>query len=128
MSPSTKVTVEVDTQELVGDATTPTTAKYRYAQVPAGEGSFEFAVDTNIHWLDSSRAANERLSIKSRWNETGEGRADARISGGDLYYPGMLNECWDSRFKSTFLARSDNFESWGTESQGCFYKSAEYAD
>lgn len=128
MSPSAKVTVEVDTEELVDGATTPNTAKYRYAQVPAGEGSFEFGVDTNIHWFDPAKTANERLSIKSRWNESGEGRADARISGGDLVYPGMLNECWDSRFKSTYLARSDNFEQWGTESTDCFYKSAEYSN
>lgn len=126
-SPTDKVRVEVDLQELIGNETTPRTALYRFAQVPGGAGSFEFAVDTNVHWFDGTRAALERLSIKSRWVESGEGRADVRLSGGDLTAPGTLNECWDNRFRSTFLRRSDNLESWGVEAQDCVYTSAEYS-
>jgi hypothetical protein len=127
-SPTDTVSVEVDTKEFIGNATTPNTARYRYSQVPGGEGSFEFGVDLNVHWFDVIRTAQERLSIKSRWVESGEGRSDVRLSGGDLTSPGTLNECWDNRFRSTFLRRSDNLESWGTEAQDCVFQSAEYSN
>lgn len=127
-SPTDEVTVDVDFEEFVGTATTPTTALYRYAQVPGGKGSFQFGVDTNVHWFDPSRSAPERLSIKSRWMESGEGRSDVRLSGGDLIAPETLNECWDSRFRSTYLDRTDSLEGWGTESQNCAFKTAEYAN
>lgn len=128
MSPSDEVKVDVDTEEFVGSSTTPDTALYRYAQVPGGKGSFQFGVDTNVHWFDPNRTANERLSIKSRWIESGEGRSDVRLSGGDLGSAETLNECWDNRFRSTFLDRTDSLESWGTESQGCVFTSAEYSN
>lgn len=127
-SPTDKVRVEVDTEEFIGNDTTPNTARYRYAQVPGGEGSFEFGVDTNVHWFDPNRKADERLTIKSRWVESGEGRADVRLNGGDMVSAGTLNECWDSRFRSSFLVRSDNLEAWGNESQDCVFKSAEYSN
>jgi len=127
-SPTDEVKVEVDTEEFVGTSTTPNTALYRYAQVPGGKGSFQFAVDTNVHWFDANRAAAERLSVKSRWVESGEGRSDVRLSGGDLSAPETLNECWDSRFRSTYLERTDSAEGWGSASQGCVFTSAEYAN
>lgn len=127
-SPTDEVTVDVDFEEFVGNATTPNTALYRYAQVPGGKGSFQFAVDTNVHWFDPNRSAPERLSIKSRWVESGEGRADVRLSGGDLSNAETLNECWDSRFRSTYLDRTDSLEGWGNESQDCVFTSAEYAN
>jgi hypothetical protein len=128
MSPTDEVKVDVDFEEFVGNATTPNTALYRYAQVPGGKGSFQFAVDTNVHWFDPNRTAAERLSIKSRWVESGEGRSDVRVSGGDLSSPETLNECWDSRFRSTYLDRTDSLESWGNEAQDCVFTSAEYAN
>jgi hypothetical protein len=127
-SPTDEVKVDVDFEEFVGDATAPTTALYRYAQVPGGKGSFQFAVDANVHWFDASRTALERLSIKSRWVESGEGRADVRVSGGDMSNPETLNECWDSRFRSTYMERTDSPEGWGNEAQNCVLKGAEYAN
>ena len=48
----------------------------------------------------------EDLVIRSRWNATGAGRADAKISGGDLSLEGVTevttSECWDSNFGVTF--------------------------
>ena len=127
-SPSESVRVEVDFREFQGDNPRPFTALYRYAQVPGGEGSFAFAYDSNVHWFDPTRQAPERLGIKSRWKSDGEGRADVRVNGGDLTVAGTLSECWDRRFRSTVLVRSDNYETWGSEATGCAYKTAEYVD
>ena len=127
-TPSETVRVEVDLRELQGDNPRPFTAMYRFAEVPGGEGSFAFAYDSNIHWFDSTRQAPERLGIKTRWKSNGEGRSDVRVSGGDLTAAGTLSECWDTRFRSTVLLRSDNYETWGTESTGCAFPTPSYAD
>lgn len=127
-TPTDTVRVEVDLREFQGDNPVPFTAQYRYAQVPGGEGSFSFAYDNNVHWFDPTRQALERLGIKSRWKSDGAGRADVRVSGGDMTVPGTLSECWDNRFRSTVLVRSDNYESWGGEATGCAYTTPDYAD
>ncbi|MCP3140883.1 hypothetical protein [Pyxidicoccus xibeiensis] len=127
-APAETVRVEVDFREFHGDNPVPLTALYRYTQVPGGEGSFAFAKDDNIHWFDLTRLAPERLSIKSRWKSNGEGRSDARVRGGDLTVEGTLGECWDARFRSTVLVRSDAYEAWGSAPTGCAYTAPDYAD
>ncbi|WNG48116.1 hypothetical protein F0U60_31230 [Archangium minus] len=127
-NPTAAVTVDVDLAEFVNDASVPDTAAYRYSQVPGGEGSFEFAVDSNIHWFDPTRIALERWSIKSRWTATGAGRADVRATGGDLASPVTMNECWDTNFRSTFM--DGNVASqlrWGSESTDCAIIGASYS-
>ncbi|WP_257447544.1 hypothetical protein [Archangium lipolyticum] len=127
-NPTAAVTVDVELKEFVNDATVPDTAAYRYSQVPGGEGSFEFAADSNIHWFDLSRVALERWSIKSRWLSTGAGRADVRATGGDLASPVTQNECWDTDFRSTFLDGSAPSQvKWGVESRDCAFIGASYS-
>ncbi|MCY1077511.1 hypothetical protein [Archangium lansingense] len=127
-NPTAAVTVDVDLKEFVNDDAAPNSAAYRYSQVPEGEGSFEFAVDSNIHWFDLSKIALERWSIKSRWTSTGAGRADVRASGGDLASPVTMNECWDTKFRSTFLDGSTPSQTkWGVESEGCAFVGASYS-
>jgi hypothetical protein len=128
MSPTSEVKVEVDFEERSSTSSTPVTSSYRYAQVPGGEGSFEFAADMNIHGTDTTLGANERGSIKSRWLESGEGRSDVRLTGGDLTGTAELNECWDAQFRSTYLRNSESSAmSYGTEAQGCAIQGASYA-
>jgi hypothetical protein len=127
-SPTAAVSVDVDLKEFVNDAAVPNTAAYRYSQVPQGEGSFEFATDSNIHWFDPAKVALERWTIKSRWKATGAGRADVRATGGDLTSPVTLNECWDTNFRSTFLDGSASWqERWGVESSDCAFTGASYS-
>ncbi|AKJ03451.1 hypothetical protein ATI61_11581 [Archangium gephyra] len=127
-NPTAAVTVDVDLKEFVNDATVPNTAAYRYSQVPGGEGAFEFATDSNIHWFDPTKVALERWTIKSRWLATGAGRADVRATGGDLASPVTLNECWDTNFRSTFLDGSASWqERWGVESSDCAFTGASYS-
>ncbi|ATB42849.1 hypothetical protein CYFUS_008328 [Cystobacter fuscus] len=127
-NPTAAVTVDVDLEQFVNDAAVPDTAAYRYSQVPGGEGSFEFAVDSNIHWFDLTKIALERWSIKSRWTATGAGRADVRATGGDLASPVTLNECWDTKFRSTFLDGNVGSQvRWGNESTDCAIIGASYS-
>lgn len=77
-------------------------AQYRYWSTPNQGGAFQFQIEKDL----VTGAALETGKIKSRWLETGAGRADAQVSGGDLSAPVTVNECWDSGFLSRFLDAS----------------------
>ena len=77
-------------------------ASYRYASTPNQGGTFQFQLEKDY----VGGAALETGKIKSRWLESGAGRADVQISGGDLTAPATLNECWDSGFLSRFQSAS----------------------
>ncbi|RKH63671.1 hypothetical protein [Corallococcus aberystwythensis] len=78
--------------------------KYHYKTTATAGGEFEFATIQNIHEGDQTAAKLENVSIKSRWTATGAGRADVKASGGDLTSLLTVNECWDTNFRSTYLA------------------------
>ncbi len=81
-------------------------ADYRYKEVPNAGGEFDFRLDKNLD-TDASRPGIERLTIKSRWNQTGAGRADAKVTQGDVgATPATVNECWDANFASQYLSIS----------------------
>lgn len=84
----------------------PTFADYAYNGAADGGGDMTFDVSGNA----GGTAALETVTLRSRWLGTGTGRADARITGGDL---GQLqvtaSECWDTAFKRVFYKDSNNF-------------------
>jgi hypothetical protein len=103
-------------------------ASYAYLSVPGVGGGFEFAVRKNLNPAEGD--TKENFTIKSRWMDSGAGRSDGQVSGGDLgANQATWNECWDSSFNSQFLAVSyDTTLGYGTESTGCSIQGAEYAD
>ena len=124
---SSAVQVDVDFEDVKdGDTGQRVDANYRFVATPGQGGRFDFTLHKNM----VIGAANEQLSIRSRWHEDGAGRSDVRLEGGDLGTPATLNECWDVGFLSTFLANSfapeDPAWSWGEEA-ACPFASAEYA-
>ena len=55
----------------------------------------------------TTTAANETLSLHSRWMETGAGRTDIQVTGGDVGTAvDTSSECWDSNFFSVYSAAS----------------------
>jgi len=111
------------TRKLDGSGTTD--ADYHYAATPGQGGEFTFATVADVdHDLNQ---VTEDLSIKSRWDEGGEGRSDVKASGGDLVTPATVNECWNENFQSTFLAESFNADAgYGVESTDCAFTTADY--
>jgi hypothetical protein len=105
---TTEASVEADFRN-VNDNDRPGTrvnADYRYKEVPNAGGEFDFRLDKNLD-NDASRPAIERLTIKSRWGQTGAGRADVRVTQGDVgANPATVNECWDANFASQYLSIS----------------------
>ncbi|NVI99697.1 hypothetical protein HV824_16425 [Myxococcus sp. AM009] len=82
-------------------------AVYRFKQGDGAGGELDFVIRKDID-TDPRRAALENLAIKSRWEATGSGRADIKLSGGDLFGEATLSECWDSNFLSAYFAISVN--------------------
>jgi hypothetical protein len=81
-------------------------ASYYYDRFRDGSGNFQFTANGDIQGGVRNPDVLEDLVIRSRWNATGAGRSDAKISGGDLAIEGVTevtaSECWDASFGITF--------------------------
>jgi len=123
---ASQVTVDF-TQVKDGFSSLPVDATYEYSQTPGGGGEFEFAVHKNID-IDLLRPQPEVLSIKSRWNAQGAGRADVKATGGELLTEATISECWDASFASTFLDVSyDAGLNYGVAASACVFAEASFA-
>jgi hypothetical protein len=87
-------------------------AKYGFVETPAAGGSFQFTTAKN---QIPTTAALETMTVRSRWQQTGAGRSDIKMSGGDLAAEATANECWDSNFLSVYMTNSygDAAKVWG---------------
>ena len=107
-------TVEVGFQDFVdvnGEDTTPTDVLYRYLEDSDTSGEFQFAYRTDVH-DEPDKAGLELVRTRSRWTETGTGRADVRVTSSeiaaDLATIGLdqdfvaAEECWDAGFLRTY--------------------------
>lgn len=103
---------------------------YGYASTPGQGGQFDFKeIADAYHPAGSSKL--ETLTIRSRWQETGAGRSDIKLAGGDLPGEATVNDCWDTHFLSQFMRTSyDPFNkdtNYGTEATSCAFTSADYS-
>lgn len=99
-------------------------AYYHYAQVPASVGQMDLAFPLDVN----GNGTDESEYVRSRWVDTGAGRADAYVTGGDL---GSLvanaTECWDTSFASVYY--TDNFGGTTTgDPNACVYDQPDYTD
>jgi hypothetical protein len=101
-------------------------ATYGYTSTPGMGGTFDFKLTKDFI---TTTAALETLSVHSRWQETGAGRSDTMITGGDLAAAqATVNECWDSNFLSVYFTNSygDPAKMWGAETS-CAFTPAMYS-
>lgn len=111
------------TQVKDGDSNQLVDAKYKYASSNNAGGNFEFELRKNL----DDKPAREQLSIRSRWLQSGAGRADIKGKGGDLIAEVTVNECWDAQFLSRYMNISfAPLKNYGAESV-CAFTPAEYA-
>jgi hypothetical protein len=106
-------------------------AVYKFAETPGAGGDFQYgATQDYLPEPGNTGTAKEKLTIRSRWQQTGAGRSDVKLSGGDLAASGTVgtaNECWDSNFGSVYKAQSWlPLGGWGTEGS-CVFTPAEYS-
>jgi len=83
----------------------PVMADYAYNETANGGGDMVFNIDGNA----GGTAAQEHITLRSRWQSDGAGRADARMAGGDLQTGAIASECWDTSFRRTYYTDSVNF-------------------
>lgn len=84
----------------------PVFASYAYNALAGGAGDMVFDVSGNL----GGGPALETITLRSRWQGTGAGRADARIAGGDLGpITATASECWDTSFRRVFYTDSVPF-------------------
>ncbi|HJZ84621.1 MAG TPA: hypothetical protein VKN99_05585 [Polyangia bacterium] len=103
------------------DSGQPVTADYLYDRFDDGSGDFQFDAHAN---MVGTAAALEDGIIRSRWDASGAGRADARVSGGDAGSGLTVSECWNQSFQRVyFTANPAVVPTEGTES-ACAYASA----
>jgi len=109
------------------DASKRVDADYRYAATPTQGGQFDFKLVQDWYKAEGS-AAKETLTIKSRWLESGAGRSDVELTGGDLgEESATANECWDTSFASRYLRASYALPQYGIEASDCAFTSADYS-
>jgi hypothetical protein len=100
-------------------------AVYAYSATPGSGGDLQYA---DMKDYVPATSAKETLEIHSRWLETGAGRSDWQMSGGDVASATQTSsECWDANFKSVYSNTTyDASLDWGMESN-CAFPSAAYA-
>ncbi len=125
-----KVTVSAEFVGVSDGNSGTTNFSYRYSATPGAGGTFDFMVRGDIN-NDVGTITLEKLTIHSRWLETGAGRADIRVTEGDL---GALeatgNECWDTSFNSQYANLSydpNPASNYGTDATDCAIHGAEYS-
>ena len=96
----------------------PVSADYAYTETADGGGDMLFDVSGNA----GGTALNEKITLRSRWQATGAGRADARLAGGDLgTASATASECWDTTFKRVYYTDSVNFAPTEGLAASCAY-------
>jgi hypothetical protein len=96
----------------------PASFKYAYDEADDGSGDMAFQVDADI----GGTAAIENVTLRSRWENTGAGRGDARISGGDLGADqAIASECWSTQFLTTFYTDNVNFQPTQGDAGSCAF-------
>lgn len=132
-SPTATVTINVTftgVQDHCDPATCQTSgqlfdAVYAYTSTPGNGGDLQYA---DVKDYVATTSAKETLEIHSRWLETGAGRTDMQMSGGDVVLGAQTSsECWDANFRSVYSNTTyDPSLDWGAESS-CAFTSAAYA-
>jgi hypothetical protein len=132
-APGAVTTIDVDFKGIKDEA--PSTeiydAIYRYTATPGAGGDLKYAAKRD-YYPDPhpSSSAKEDFTIHSRWQETGAGRTDYQLTGGDVATDGIapvtVSECWDTSFLSTYRNVSyDPAGNWGMESS-CSFPTASF--
>jgi hypothetical protein len=93
-------TIQVHFANVADASDQPVTADYMYDRFDDDSGDFQF--DAHGNMVGGATQLEDGI-IRSRWNASGAGRADARVSGGDAGTGLTATECWDSNFQRVYF-------------------------
>jgi hypothetical protein len=131
LAPSADATIDVAFHGVTDKSTAEVfDAVYHYAATPGAGGDFKYGANQDYYpGPGPTGSAKEALSLHSRWLESGAGRTDIQVSGGDLASSiGTQNasECWDVSFASVYkMVSYDTTQDWGAEAT-CAFPAADY--
>lgn len=115
--------MNISTVEVRDGVEVPIDAEYAYDESEDGSGNMTFSAHGDT---DDAGTAAEDAVIRSRWLATGAGRADVRLSGGDLGTAQVTgSECWDTTFSVVYYSDSANFLPTEGEETACVYQGAD---
>jgi hypothetical protein len=98
-------------------------ANYAFAQQPRGPGSMDFVAIAS----DPATQVWDRAVVRSRWQFTGDGRADVQLKTPEGIAVFSLSECWDQNYASVYKQGSwPGSDSWGAETS-CVFPTVEYS-
>jgi hypothetical protein len=70
---------------------------------------------------------NENVSENSRWDATGAGRADVRMTGGDFASTVVLaSQCWSSAFTQVYYTDNVSYRPTTGTVSSCAYAQASF--
>jgi hypothetical protein len=99
----------------------PALADYAYNESDAG-GDMTLGFSSNV----GGGPALESATLHSRWLNSGAGRADGLIGGGDLgAQQATASECWDGSFKRVFYTDSVTFAATEGLATNCAFPTAD---
>ena len=90
----------------------PINAVYSYAEEADHSGSYGFNMTADVHKDDPQNqdlTLKEKMTINVRWTAEGSGRADVKVTDGDLplvqppFEKYQVSECWDQYFNQVFI-------------------------
>ncbi len=85
------------------------------------------AVDiTGLVDLDLKDGKLEDVTLHSRWNLTGAGRADVQITGGSTTTKVSASECWSSAFTRVYYSDTTSSEPTMGSSSSCAFEAASF--
>ncbi len=99
----------------------PVQAEYAYNETEAGGGDMVFDITGDA----GGTAAQENIVLRSRWQADGQGRADARLSGGDLATTAEASECWSDTFRRVYYTDNVNFAPTEGTASACAFATAD---
>jgi hypothetical protein len=113
---------------IVAEAHTPKDEKGWFKVGVTHEKNGGGAVDISaLGDVDDSKATKlENVTLHSRWNETGAGRADVEITGGDAPSTIDASECWSSSFFRVYYKDTISFEPASGDESSCAFESATF--
>lgn len=111
---------------IVATVTPEGEAHFTVESIAKLDGTGSIHVDAHADIDDSKTTKLEDVVIDSRWAQSGAGRADIDIAGGDL--PESIPmvdavECWGTDFMQSYYSDSVGFEPTVGEASACVYDS-----
>jgi hypothetical protein len=98
---------------------TPVFYDYTYDEAADRSGNMTFAIHADS---DDAGTLAEDAELRSRWKATGAGRADLRLSGGDLQgLQVSAVECWDTAFRRVYYTDSVQWQPTEGNAADCAY-------